>query len=112
MFASLGEIATASELGLPVVAVVFLDDASSLVRTLQEQRHYTPVGVSPGPTRLPGLAENLGALGIEVDTETDLRLALQEALSGSRPAIIGARINPHAYRQIREDLSNQTPARL
>jgi acetolactate synthase I/II/III large subunit len=106
LFASLGEIATASELGLPIVAVVFLDESFSLVRALQEQRHYAPVGVSPGPTRLPELAEHLGALGIQVETEAEFGLALQEALAAPRPALIGARINPHGYRRLIEVLSD------
>ena len=104
-FASLAEIGTASELAAPVVAVVFLDESFSLVRVLQERRHYAPVGVTAGPTRIENLAEDLGACGILVETEDDLRLALHDALSAPKPAIIGVRVNPHGYRKMLDVLS-------
>jgi len=105
LFASLGDLATAGELGLPIVAVVFLDEPLSNVPALQEQRYYAPVGGAAGPILLVGLAEQLGVLGIQVDTEAELQQALQDAVAAPRPAVIGVRINPHGYRRVFEALA-------
>ena len=101
---SLSEVATASGLGLKIVVVVFVDESQSLVRVVQEQKRYAPVGVSLPQLDIPKIVEGLGALGTAVEDEEGLRAALSDALEAPRPAIIAARINPHGYRRMLEVL--------
>jgi acetolactate synthase-1/2/3 large subunit len=101
---NVADLATASRLGLPLVAIVFLDASLSLVRARQEQKRYAPVGVSLGAMDIPKLAESLGALGTEVEDEEGLRSALKDAVTTTQPAIIAARVRPGGYRRMLEIL--------
>jgi thiamine pyrophosphate-dependent acetolactate synthase large subunit-like protein len=101
---SLSEVATASGLGLKIVVVVFVDASQSLVRIVQEQKRYAPVGVSLPQLDIPKIVDGLGALGTAVEEDEGLRAALSDALEAPRPAIIAARVNPHGYRRMLEVL--------
>jgi acetolactate synthase-1/2/3 large subunit len=101
---SLSEVAIASGLGLKIVVVVFVDESQSLVRVVQEQKRYAPVGVSLPQLDIPKIVDGLGALGTAVEDEEGLREALSDALEAPMPAIIAARINPHGYRRMLEVL--------
>ena len=101
---NLPEMATANRLESPLVMVVFVDDALSLPRVVQEQKRYAPLGVALGSMDIPKVAEALGALGTTVEDEDALRFALSDALHTTRPAIIAARVNPHGYRRMLETL--------
>jgi thiamine pyrophosphate-dependent acetolactate synthase large subunit-like protein len=57
-----------------------------------------------GPMDIPRLAEGLGACAVVVEDEAALRVALQEAATILKPAIVAARINPHGYRRMVEIL--------
>jgi acetolactate synthase-1/2/3 large subunit len=101
---SISALATAAWQRLALVAIVFVDASLSFSRIQQEQRRYAPVGVSLGAMDIPKLAESLGALGTEVETEEELRSALKDAVSTSQPAIIAVRVRPTGYRRMLEIL--------
>lgn len=105
---SLGDVVTATRLGLALVAIVFVDGSLSLVRVQQEQRRYAPTGVSLGGLDIPKLAESLGALGTEVEDEDGLRAALKDALATTQPAIIAVRVRPQGYRRMLELVRGKT----
>jgi acetolactate synthase-1/2/3 large subunit len=100
----LPEVATAGRLGIPLTLIVFMDESLSWVRIAQEQKRYATVGVSTGPMDIPSLAEGLGACAVVVEDEEAFRAALQETAALTKPAIIGARVNPHGYRRMVEIL--------
>lgn len=101
---NLPEAATACRLDTPIIVVVFVDDTVSLARVAQEQKRYAPLGVSLSAMDIPKVAEGLGALGTMVEDEAGLRVALSEALTTTKPAIIAVRVNPQGYRRMLEIL--------
>ena len=102
--ASLGTLATAAHRRLPLTVIVFADESLNLIRALQEQRRYAPLGVTLPPTDFPRLAEGLGALGIVVESEAELASALADALVAQQPAVIAVRIRPGGYRRMLDSL--------
>jgi acetolactate synthase-1/2/3 large subunit len=106
----MADLATASWLRLPVVAVVFEDAALGLVRVQQEQRRYAPLGVSLGSMEIPKLAESFGALGTEVADEEGLRSALKDAVGTTQPAVVVAKARPGGYRRVVEILLGRAGA--
>ncbi|OGB88863.1 MAG: hypothetical protein A3G35_20720 [candidate division NC10 bacterium RIFCSPLOWO2_12_FULL_66_18] len=101
---SVGALAIAAWQRLALVAIVFVDASLSFSRIQQEQRRYAPVGVSLGAMDIPKLAESLGALGTEAETEEELRSALKDAVGTTQPAIIAVRVRPTGYRRMLEIL--------
>jgi acetolactate synthase-1/2/3 large subunit len=104
LLASLGTLATAAHLRLPLTVLVFADESLNMIRALQEQRRYGPLGVSLPPTDIAKLAESLGAPGIIVGTEAELADALADALAARQPAVIAVRIRPGGYRRMLDNL--------
>ncbi|MBI4536408.1 MAG: thiamine pyrophosphate-binding protein [candidate division NC10 bacterium] len=102
--ASLGTLATAAHRRLPLTVIVFADQSLNLIRALQEQRRYAPLGVTLPSIDFPRLAEGLGALGIVVESETAFAGALADALAASQPAVIAVRIRPGGYRRVLDSL--------
>jgi acetolactate synthase-1/2/3 large subunit len=100
----MADLATAAWHRVPVVAVVFTDAALGMLRVQQEQKRYAPVGVTLGSMEIPKLAESLGALGTEVDSEEGLRAALKDAVATTQPAVIAAKVRPSGYRRMVEIL--------
>lgn len=105
---SVGALATAAWQRLALVAIVFVDASLSFSRIQQEQRRYAPSGVSLGAMDIPKLAESLGALGTEAETEEELRSALKDAVGTTQPAIIAVRVRPTGYRRMLEILRGKT----
>lgn len=105
---SVGALATAAWQRLALVAIVFVDASLSFSRIQQEQRRYAPIGVSLGAMDIPKLAESLGALGTEAETEEELRSALKDAVSTTQPAVIAVRVRSSGYRRMLEILRGKT----
>jgi acetolactate synthase-1/2/3 large subunit len=86
---TVGELATMVRHRLPVVAVVFTDNAFGNVRRIQRETFGGRVIASD--LRNPDfvkLAEAFGVDGLRATTPEDLRNALQTALRNDRPALI------------------------
>jgi acetolactate synthase-1/2/3 large subunit len=107
---SLPDVATAVQLGIAIVVIVFVDGSRTLVRVAQEQRRYALAGVPLGTADIPRLAEGLDALAIEVAEEAPLRSALEDALATAKPAIIAVRVRPQGYRRMYEILRGKPTA--
>ena len=90
-----GELSVAKELGLPVVAVVFVDGALGILRHQAEEmygkEHYT---------RLPEIdfAKFADALGIEsrtIENDKDLNQSIKWAIKSSEPVLLSVSIDPN-----------------
>lgn len=75
-----GDLATAAELGLPIVVAVFSDQALSLIKIKQEREGKISRGVHSRPVDFARLAEALGGQGVRVSDEEQLRSRAREAL--------------------------------
>jgi len=90
-----GELSVAKELGLPVVAIVFVDGALGILRHQAEEmygkEHYT---------RLPEIdfAKFADALGIEsrtIENDKDMKQSIKWAIKSSEPVLLSVSIDPN-----------------
>lgn len=94
LFMALPELDSAVRLGLPLVVVVYNDDAYGA-----EVHHFEPKGFAVDTVRFPetdlvGVAERLGAQGIQVRSPDDLA-GLGATIDGLRgPLVIDAKVAP------------------
>jgi acetolactate synthase I/II/III large subunit len=85
---ALGELATAVQYGINVIAVVFVDGAFGASRNDQRTRyHGREVGTALAGPSFAALAELFGALGLTAQPDR-VDKALQTALDAGRPAIV------------------------
>jgi acetolactate synthase-1/2/3 large subunit len=94
----LGELATAAELGLPLVIVCFVDHSLALIDMKQEERQLARRGVAVGGFDVVKLAASLGGHGIVADDRQTLATALGQALEADRFTLIACPIAADAYR--------------
>jgi acetolactate synthase-1/2/3 large subunit len=87
------ELATAAQYGIPVVAVVFNDNAYGNVRRIQRE-HYGNRVIASDLTNpdFVRLAESFGLAGVRADDPDDLRRALERALARNEPALIEVKV--------------------
>ena len=91
---TMGELAVARDLGLPVVAVVFVDGALGILRHQAEAMYGEDHFVRLGPIDFAAVAR---AFGVEARTVTDRRDidgAFEWALSLGGPALLSVAIDP------------------
>jgi acetolactate synthase-1/2/3 large subunit len=83
------ELATAVQHRIPLVTVVFNDNAYGNVRRMQVERYGNRVIASDltNPD-FPRLAESFGVTGLRAFTPDELRAALERALAAGAPALI------------------------
>lgn len=93
----LGELATARDLKLPVVVVVFVDESLALIEAKQRRSGYDNRGVDFGGTDFPAIAEAMGGYGALVDNRNDLAREIQQALTRSTFSVIACDIGTKAY---------------
>ncbi|HYZ01253.1 MAG TPA: thiamine pyrophosphate-binding protein [Candidatus Binatia bacterium] len=96
------EIGVASELGLAPIYLVWLEGRMGQIAVKQERLGLAEVGADFQVPRLETLADAFGAWGTEVDTLAGLDAAVDRALSGTRPALIGVRYEESERRRIFE----------
>lgn len=92
-----GELATAAELGLRTIFLVFVDASLALIELKQRQRQMTNAGVDFGMHDIAAVGRALGGEGATVHTRDELRAALQTALTANRFTVIAAVIERGAY---------------
>ena len=85
---SLGEIATAISLKLPIVILVWRDDGYGMIRWHQEKKGLVPFGVSLTNPNYAELAESFGGVGFEVTKTSQLESTIKQALGGNKLSII------------------------
>src|SRR5712691_2140302 len=91
------EIETCVRERIHFVTVVYDDSAQSLIEVAQHNRGYPLHGVRYGPVDFAGVASSLGAWSRRVDSPEALEMAVKEALTVDRPAVIQAVVDPAEY---------------
>ncbi len=92
-----GELATAAELGLQTIFVVFVDASLALIELKQRQRQMTNRGVDFARHDYAALATAFGGHGVTVRDRGALKAALETALSADRFTLIAADIEGKSY---------------
>ena len=92
-----GELATAADLGLRTIFVVFVDRSLALIELKQRQRQLKNVGVDFGHTDFAALGRAMGGAGHQVSDVAALEAALHTALSADTFTVIAAEIDRGAY---------------
>jgi acetolactate synthase-1/2/3 large subunit len=95
-----GEINTAVRLHLPVVFVLLRDNFLSLIKVKQSRKGFQPHGVEIFGLNYRPSDNFFGARVIAVHEEESFRSALRQALQGSEPVIIDARVDPAEYEEM------------
>ncbi|MFW8634184.1 thiamine pyrophosphate-binding protein [Cribrihabitans pelagius] len=92
-----GELATAAELGLAPVIVVFADASLALIELKQRQRQMPNTGVDFAPHDFAAMGRAFGGNGVTVRSRDALRAALEQALTAPRFTVIAAEISRGGY---------------
>jgi len=93
----LGELATARDLGLPVVVVVIADRSLALIELKQRSRQMANRGVDFGGTDFAAVAEAMGGAGVEVRDAESLARAVDAALARDTFTVIACPVERRAY---------------
>ncbi|WP_150286309.1 thiamine pyrophosphate-binding protein [Rhabdaerophilum calidifontis] len=94
----IGELATARDLGLPVIIVVLQDERLALIDLKQRALGHVECGVRFGGTDFAAVATAFGGAGVNVSDRGGLAAAFAAALARrDRFSLIAARIAPDAY---------------
>jgi acetolactate synthase-1/2/3 large subunit len=96
------ELETVARLRLPIMIVVFNDEALSLIEVKQAQRGFEGVAMRYTGPDLPALARAFGLRAFTANDEATLSQALIGAQTGAGPVLIDARIDPSGYRRMLE----------
>ena len=93
-----GDLETAVREKTPIVIVVFNDRLLNLVKLQQDRRGVQNLGVSfTEETDFAAVARGFGFQARRVETEDELRAALQAAVASDRHWLIDAVIDPNGY---------------
>lgn len=92
-----GELATAAELKLKTIFIVFVDASLALIEKKQRERALPNAGVDFGYHDLAALGQALGGNGMTVTNRSDLQEALNTALQSDCFTVIAAVIEKGAY---------------
>ncbi len=92
-----GELATAAELALPVIFVVFVDASLALIEMKQRGRQLANAGVDFARHDIAAIGRAFGGAGHRVTDRAGLRAALTAALAAPRFTVIAAEISRGAY---------------
>lgn len=95
----IGELATARDLGLPIIVVVLQDERLALIDLKQRASNRPEAGVAFGATDFALVASAFGGEGYSVAGKYELENAMQAALADRQGfSLIAAKIAPDAYR--------------
>ena len=93
----LGELATAAEMKLKTIFVVFVDASLALIELKQRQRQMQNRGVDFGQFDFAAMAQAFGGAGHRVQSKSELEAALNAALSAETFTLIAAEFDRKAY---------------
>jgi acetolactate synthase-1/2/3 large subunit len=93
-----GEVLTARRYNLPVIIIVLADGELNLIKLKQFWKNIAPCGTVLYSGDLFEAKTFLGVKVISVDSESAMRVAVNDALSLNEPVIINARIDPEDYK--------------
>lgn len=92
-----GELATAKELNLNAIFVVFVDASLALIELKQRERQLTNIGVDFAQHDFAAMGRAFGGDGHTVHNRDELRVALKTAQKAQRFTVIAAVIKKGAY---------------
>lgn len=92
-----GELATAADLGLRTLFVVFVDRSLALIEMKQRARQLPNAGVDFGRTDFAMLGRAMGGAGHDVTSPPELEAALEVAMACDTFSVIAADIGRRAY---------------
>lgn len=92
-----GELSTVTELGLPVIFVVFVDASLALIEKKQRERQMTNLAVDFDRHDFAAIGRAFGGHGVRVTNRADLRHALIAARDADRFTVIAAEIDRGSY---------------
>jgi acetolactate synthase-1/2/3 large subunit len=92
-----GELATAADLGLRTIFVVFVDRSLALIDMKQRARQLPNAGVDMGRTDFAALGRAMGGAGHTARSVAELETALAAALTAQTFTVIAAEIDRAAY---------------
>ena len=92
-----GELATAAELGLRPIFVVFVDASLALIELKQRSRQLKNHGVDFARHDFAAIGRAFGGAGATVQSRAELEVALQEALAADTFTVIAAHIERGSY---------------
>ena len=92
-----GDLATAAELDVAPIFVVFADASLALIELKQRQRQLKNRGVDFARHDFAAMGRAFGGNGVTVRNRTELRAALTDALASDRFTVISAEIEPGGY---------------
>jgi acetolactate synthase-1/2/3 large subunit len=93
----LGELATARDMKLPVVIVVFVDESLALIEIKQRHGELANQGVDFGGTDFTAMAKAMGGNGVTVRDRKALAKAVEEGLAAETFTVISAVIGRQTY---------------
>ena len=96
------ELETVARLRLPLLIVVFNDEALSLIEVKQEQKGFEGVSMRYAGPDLIALGRAFGIRALAATDEPTLHGALIAAQTAPGPTLIDARIDPSGYRTMLE----------
>ena len=92
-----GELATAAELGVKPIFIVFVDASLALIELKQRQRQMTNRGVDFARHDFAAMGRAFGGAGVTVSSRAELRSALEAAMKAETFTVIAATIEREAY---------------
>lgn len=92
-----GELATAVEMRLPIILVVFVDASLGLIELKQRQRQLPNTGVDFDHHDFEAIGRAFGANGATAHDRAGLRAALEDALEATGPTIVACTFDRKAY---------------
>lgn len=92
-----GELATAAELDLAPIFVVFVDASLALIEKKQRERQLPNIGVDFAQHNFAAMGVAFGGVGVTVRDRAGLEAALTEAVSAGKFTVIAALIDRGAY---------------
>ncbi|MEO1306818.1 MAG: thiamine pyrophosphate-binding protein [Pseudomonadota bacterium] len=92
-----GELATALELGVRPILIVFVDASLALIELKQRQRQLANKAVDLARHDVAAIGQAFGGLGRTVRSRAELKAALTEAQSAETFSVIAVEIDRQAY---------------
>jgi len=94
------ELETLNRLGTPLVVVVMVDNALSLIKLSQENKKLVNYGVDFGRIDPVGLARAHGVDGVRITSAAQLHEAVGRAVEQNTAVVIEVPVDYQAYRSI------------
>ena len=92
-----GELATASEMGIAPIFLVFVDASLALIELKQRQRKMQNRGVDFETHDFAAMGRSFGGNGVTVKNRSELRAALNDAVQSDKFTVIAAMIERGGY---------------